>query len=131
MASCAAAVYAESILQIIEDQILIDAIGDIPGIHRFTLLWRLVRLDPTNAQAKKFKKRRQLLRIAARQVFIDRHHVHGDTRQRDSGCCQRAGKALALAGGHLRNVALQQRARANDLHRKVRHAEGAPTRFAN
>ena len=72
--------------------------------------------DPAGRHAHQPVQRAHPLGVAAREVVVDRHHVHPVPAQRVPGGGQGSGEGLALTGRHLRDVPGQQGQRPDELH---------------
>ena len=86
-------------------------------------------LDHTHGEAEGVVDRAHPLGVAARQVVVDRDHVRAEPGQRVQVGGQCRHQRLALAGRHLRDLALVQHHAAHELHVEVAHADGPPRRL--
>ena len=88
-------------------------------------------LDDADRQAQAVEDRAHPLRVALGQVVVDGDHVDAPARHR----VERGGKwrdeGLALAGLHLRDLALVQDRAADQLDVEVAHAQLAPADLAS
>ena len=71
------------------------------------------------------------LRVALREVVVHRHHVHALALERVQVRRQGRHQRLALAGAHLRDLALVQGDAAHELHVVVAHLQDAPAGLAD
>jgi hypothetical protein len=69
-------------------------------------------------------------RVAARQVIVDRDHVHALAFERVEVRRQRGDQRLAFAGAHFGDLAQVQHHAADQLHVVMAHAEHAARGFA-
>ena len=86
-------------------------------------------LDHPDGEAEGVVDRPHPLGVAARQVVVDGDDVRAEPGKRVQVGGQRRHQGLALAGRHLRDLALVQHHAAHELHVEVAHADGPPRRF--
>ncbi len=95
---------AKPVSQIVEDQFLGGAVGDVAGIGGATFRRLLSLSRRTDAEAERGVDRSQQVGVARDQIIIGGDHMHRDAGQR--GGCRGKGHCvgLALAGGHFRQT---------------------------
>ena len=121
----------EVVAQVVEAELVVGAVGDVAGVGG-ALLRRVLRvLDHPDGEAQEAVDRAHPVRIALRQVLVDRDDVHALAAQRVQVGRQRRHEGLALAGAHLGDLALVQGDAADQLHVEVAHLEGAARRLAH
>ena len=126
-----AALLGDAVAQVVEDEVLVDAVGDVAGV-RFDALWAfLVGDDEADAQPEEGIHRRQIGGIATRQVVVDGDHMH-----RRAGECHGHGRqdgrqGLAFTGLHFGQRPAQHRVAAHQLDRIMAQAELPRTHFTD
>ena len=113
------------VAQVVEAELVVGAVGDVAGIGRALLRLRLAARDHADGQAERVVDRAHPLRVALRQVIVDRHDVHALAGERVEVDRQRRDERLAFAGAHLGDLALVQHHAADQLHVELAHADGA------
>ena len=112
--------------KVVECELLVCAICHITGIRFVTDIWRRVvfryRCD---GEPEQLVKRRHQLRVATREVIIDRDYVHRDAGHRGGARGQRRGQRLALPGLHLREHAVEHDPAAEHLAVVMPHLQAA------
>ena len=81
-------------------------------------------VDAVDAEAVEFKEHAHPLAVALGQVVVHGDHMHAFAGQCVEVDGQGGHEGLALAGGHLGNLAAVQHHAANDLHIVVHHVPG-------
>ena len=119
------------VAQVVETEFVVGAVGDVAGVGGALLVGRLAALDHADRQAEEAVDRPHPVRVALRQVVVDRDHVHALAWQRVQVRRQRRDQRLAFAGAHLGDLALVQHHAADQLHVEVAHAERAARRLAD
>ena len=119
------------VAQVVEAEFIVGAVGDVAAIGGALFLGALRVLDDADRQAQEAVQRGHPVRVALRQVLVDRDHVHALTHQRIEVGRQRAHQGLALAGAHLGDLALVQRHAADQLHIEVAHLHDTTGRLAH
>src|SRR5882724_3387596 len=121
----------EVVAQVIEAEFIVRAVGDVAGVRRALLVGRLSVLDDAHLESQKAEHRTHPLRVALRQVFIDRNDMHalaGESVQvRRQGGHQR----LTFARAHFRDLAGVQREAADQLNIEVTQPQLAARRFTH
>ncbi len=136
------------VAQVVEAELVVGAVGHVRGVRlapvhrpqvqealvrgrevRLEYVRRVVR-DHPQADPEEVEDGSHPLRVAAGQVVVRGHHVDPATGQRveDGGECRHEG--LALAGLHLRDLALVQDDAAHQLLVEVAHPQGPLHRLA-
>ena len=144
------------VAQIVEAELVVGAVGDIAVVGlaasdraqmAIALLFIQMRriegigcavrphaaggIDNAGGQAEEVVKPPHPLGIAARQVIVDRHHMHALCRQGVEIDRQGCHQGLALAGAHLGDLALVQHHAADQLHIEMPHPQDAPASLAH
>ena len=118
------------VAQIVEAQLVVRGVHDVQAIDRLARGGIQARLDRTDGEAEILVDRPHPVGVTTREVVVDRDQVAGPVRQRVERQRQSGHEGLALAGPHLRDLALMEHVAAHQLHVIVPHAEGALTRDA-
>ncbi len=95
------------------------------------LVGRLVALDHADLEAEEPVDRAHPVRVALREILVDRHDVDAVAGQRVQVRGERRDERLALAGPHLRDLALVQRDAADQLDVEVPHLQRAQRGLAD
>ncbi len=121
----------EVIAQVVEAEFVVRAVGDVAGVRRALLVRRLRVLDDAHVESQEAEYRTHPLRVALRQVFVDRYDM--DALAGESVQVRRQGghQCLTLAGAHFRDLAGMQRKAADQLHVEVTQPELAARRLAH
>ncbi len=118
------------VAQIVEAELGVRAVRDVGGVGRALLLVGLVVLEHADGQAEAFVDRAHPVRVAAGQVVVDRDDVDALGRQGVEDDRERAREGLALAGAHLRDLAVVQHHAADQLHIEMAHRHRPPADLA-
>ncbi len=119
------------VAQVIEAEFVVGPIGDVCGVGRLLFGVRHLGQDHPHRQAEELVDLPHPLRVAAREVVVDRDDVHAAAGKGIEVRGQGRDQRLAFAGAHLRDLAVVQDHAADELHVEVTHVEHAPRRFAN
>ena len=107
----------ELVAQVVEAGLADRDVGDVAGVRRAALLVGGRLGDPADGEAEQVVDRLHPLGVAAGQVVVDGEHVHRAVAEADVPVRgDRGGQRLALTGGHLGDLAGEQRHRAEQLH---------------
>ena len=87
--------------------------------------------DHAYRQAEKAVEPSHPLRVAFRQIVVDRDHMHAAPAQSIQVYRKSRDQRLALAGLHFRDRSLMQHHAANQLHIEVAHLKHAPPGLAH
>ena len=119
------------VAQVVEAKLVVGPIGDVRGVG--LLLGGMIHLRQVHphGQAEKAEQPAHPGSVAAGQVVVDRDHVHTFTGQGVQIGRQRGHQRLALAGAHLRDLAVVQDHAADQLDVEVAHVERALSRLPN
>ena len=114
------------VAQVVEAQLVVGGVGDVGVVG--DLLGRLFHAGDHHAHAEpeRVVDEAHPLGVAAGEVVVDGDDVDAAAGQRVEIDRERRHQGLALAGLHLRNVALVQEDAAHELHVEGAEAEGAP-----
>ena len=104
------------VAEVVEAELRVRAVGDVAVVLLAALGRVHVVHDAADAQPEKLVDGTHPLAVALGKVVVDGHDVHAAPGQRVEVNRQRGDERLALAGGHLGNVALVQRDAADELH---------------
>ena len=119
------------VAQVVEAELVVRAVGDVGRISRTPLFIVEIVHDHSDRQTEEAIQPAHPLRVAFRQIVVDRNHVHAATAQRieiyRKGCDQR----FAFAGLHFRNRALMQDHSADQLHVEVPHVQNTAPGLAD
>ena len=136
------------VAQVVEAQFVVRAVRHVGGVglgagHRAQVLRTLVAgavrgvehegrvvLDDPDGEAHAVEDRAHPLRVAFGQVVVGRHHMDAAAGHRVEGRRERRDEGLALAGLHLRDLALVEHHAAHQLDVEVAHAQVAPADLA-
>ena len=113
------------VAQEVEAELVVGAVGDVGLVGRAPLGGRHAREDGADLETEEAVHAAHPLRVALRQVVVDRDDVHALLGDRVEVRGQRRDQGLALAGAHLGDVALVQGGAAHELHRVVELAQRA------
>ena len=105
----------ELVAQHVEPDLVDRGVGDVALVGGAALVGGRVRGDPADGQPHRFQQRAHPFGVALGQVVVDGDDVHVPAGERVTGGRDRAGQRLALAGGHLDDVACQHPQRAEQL----------------
>lgn len=115
----------QTIAQVIEDDLLIGAVGHVAAIGPLAILRRLPLDDEADAQAERFVDRRELLGVAPGQIIVDGHDMHGTAAERRGNRRQQGGQGLAFAGLHFGERATHHGGAGDELDAEMSHSDGA------
>src|SRR5690606_31873728 len=118
------------VAQVVEADLVVGGVGDVGGVGRVLVLVRHARVDHADAQAQPVVQPAHPCRVAARQVVVDRDHVHALAGEGVEVGRQGPDQGLALAGAHLGDLAHVQDHAADQLHIVVAHAQDADAGLA-
>ena len=104
------------VAQVVEPELRVGAVGDVAVVLLAALGRVHVVHDAADAQAEVFVDRPHPLAVALGEVVVHSHDVHAAPGQGVEVNRQGGDECLALAGGHLRDVAFMQRHAADKLH---------------
>ncbi len=104
------------VAQHVEPDLVDRGIGDVALVCGAALRGGRVRGDPADGQPHRFQQRAHPFGVAPGQVVVDGDDVDVPAREGVPGGGDRTGQRLALAGGHLDDVAGQHPQRAQQLH---------------
>jgi hypothetical protein len=119
------------VFQVVEDQLLVGAVGDVAGIGGASVVQAEAADDYTHAEPEKAEQRAHLFRVAFGQVIVDRHHVNRCVGRRGYACRQCRGQRLAFAGLHFRELSRHQRRCAHQLRIEGLQSQAAACGFTD
>ena len=119
------------VAQIVEAELAVGAVGDVGGIGLLLQFVLHLRQIDADAQAQEPVHAPHPLGIAVGKVVVDRDHVHALAGERVEVGWEGSNQRLALAGSHLRNLAVVKRDASEQLNVEVAHVEHAPAGFAH
>ena len=119
------------VAQIVEAELVVGAVGDIGGIGLAALVVVEVVEDAADRETEKTVDLSHPLGVAAREIVVDRHHVHAVAGERVQVNREGRDQGLAFAGLHLGDHAAVQHDPAHQLHVEMALAEGALGGFAH
>ena len=111
------------VAQVVEAQLVVGGIGDVGAVGGALLRRRLARHHHAHGQSQEAVDAAHPLGVAARQVVVDGDDMHALAGQGIEIGRQGGNQGLALAGAHLRDLALVQDRAADQLHIEVAHAQ--------
>ncbi|RIH77558.1 hypothetical protein Mterra_03757 [Calidithermus terrae] len=118
------------VAQVVEAQLRVGHVGHVGAVGGLALLGGGVVLDDAHAQAQAAVHGPHPLGVAAGEVVVDGHQVHALARDGVERDRERRHQRLALAGAHLRDLALVQRRPADELHVVVAQPQETAARLA-
>src|SRR6185437_5536198 len=118
------------IAQVVEAEFIVRSVSDIGAVSGFALVVIEVVDDGPDGQTKKFVKPAHPLRIALRQIIVDRNNVYAFAAEPVEITGQGGDERLALAGFHFGDPAAVQFDAADQLHVEMPHIQNAAARFA-
>ena len=104
------------VAKVVEAELGVGAVGDVSGVGLFALVEVQALLDEADGEAEKGVDLAHPACVAAGQVVVDGHDVDALAGQGVQVDGHGGRERLALAGLHLRDLALVQRYAAHDLH---------------
>ena len=119
------------VAEIVEAEFVVRAVGNVRAIGRAPFGIAQVVDDDAHRQAQRAVDRAHPLRVAPRQVIVDRDDVNAAAGQRVQNRGKRRDQRLAFARFHLRDLAFVQHDAADQLHVEMAHAEFPAARFAH
>ena len=119
------------VAQVVEAELVVGAVGDVGGVGDLALGVVQVVLDDADGHAEEAVDPAHPLRVAARQVVVDRDDVDALALERVEIGRQRGDERLAFAGLHLGDLALVEDGAADQLHVEVPHVEDAAAGLAD
>ena len=119
------------VAQIIKTQLIIGGIGYVCRIGFFARFIIHIMDNAADAQPQSLMHDAHPIGIALGEIIIDRHHMHGASRQGVQIAWQSGDKRFAFAGFHFRNGTIMQHHAANHLHIIMALAQCAARRFAH
>ena len=120
----------EVVAQVVEAELVVGAVSDVAGVGRALVRRRLAARDDADREAEQPVDRAHPLRVALREVLVDRDDVRALAGERVQVHGQRRDERLALARAHLGDLAVVQHHAADQLHVEGTQADGAARRFA-
>ncbi len=110
------------VTQIVETELVVGAEGDVAVVCLAAGVGvGLVLVDAVHGKPVEHIQGPHPLGVTPGEVVVDRHHVHSLARKGVEEHRQRCDESLALAGGHLRYLALMQSDAAYELHVVMHH----------
>ena len=113
------------VAQVVEPELVVGAVGDVAGVRALALRVVQFVLDDADAHAEEPVDAAHPLRVAPRQVVVDRDDVDALAGERVQVGRQRRHERLAFAGLHLGDLAVVQHHAADELHVEVPHVQRA------
>ncbi len=113
------------VAQVVEAELRVGAVHHVAGVRAVLLLVGLHVLQHPHRDPERVVDRAHPFRVAAGEVVVDGDQVHALAGQRVERHRERGRERLALAGLHLRDAALVQRHRADQLHVEMAHPHRA------
>jgi hypothetical protein len=121
----------EVVTQIVEAEFVVGTVGDIARVS-LALFRRALRvLDHTDSEAEEAIDGTHPVRVALREVFVDRDDVNALGRQGVQVRRQRRHQRLTFAGAHLGDHSLVQHRAADELHIEMPHLQRTLRSFAH
>ena len=115
----------------VEAELVVRAVGDVRGVLLAAYGRGLARHDDARLHAEEAEHAAHEVGLVGGEEVVDRHHVHAPAGQRVEVGRSGGHEGLALAGLHLRDVALVQRDAAEQLDVVVPLAERASRGLAD
>ena len=112
------------VAEVVEAELARGAVGDVAAVHFPAQIGRHLLLDAAEADAEEGIKVAHPLRVAPGEVVVDRHELGVPARQGIEVERQRRDQRLALARGHLRDLALMEGDPADQLDVEMDHVPG-------
>ncbi len=111
------------VAQVVEAELVVGPVGDV-GAVGLLLLGRIhLRHHDADGEAEEAMDAPHPFGVALGEVVVHRDDVHALALERIQVRGQRGDQRLALAGAHLRDLALVQRDAADQLHVEVPHPQ--------
>ncbi len=118
------------VAQVVKAQLVVGAVGNIRVVGGLSAVVVEIVYDQTDLQTHILVELAHPFGVAARQIVVDGDDVHALAGQRVQICRQGRHKGLAFTGFHFGDPALMEHDAADDLHRKVLHAQHTPACLA-
>ena len=113
----------QAVLEVVEHQLLVGAVGDVAGIGGAPR-GRLHALgDGAHRKPEEAVHRLHPFGVAQYEEVVDGDDVHRNTRHRGGAGRQRGGEGLALAGFHFGDLAVEHHAATQQLHVERAHPQ--------
>ncbi len=112
------------VAQVVEAELVVGAVGDVAGVGGAALREVHGVLDAADRQTEGREDLPHPLAVALREVVVHRDQVDAAPGQRVQVDGQRRDEGLALAGRHLRDLALVEDDRPRKLHVEGDHVPG-------
>ncbi len=119
------------VAQVVEAELVVRAVGDVGAVGDLALLVGQLVLDDADAHPEEPVEASHPLRVAARQVVVDRDDVDALAFERVQVGGERRDERLAFARLHLGDLAAVQHHAADQLHVEVPHVEHAASGLAH
>ncbi len=119
------------VAQVVEAELIVRAVGDVAAVGDLPLGVVQFVLDDADRHAEEAVDAAHPLRVAPRQVVVDRDDVDALAVERVQVGGQRGDERLAFARLHLGDSPRVQHHAADQLHVEVAHVQRAPARFAH
>jgi len=119
------------VAQIVETELVVLAVGDVAGVGGLAFGIADAVHDHADAETEEAVNAAHPLRVAPRQVVVDRHDMHAAAAQRVEHGGERGDQGLAFAGLHLGDPASMEHHPADQLHVEMTLAEGASRALAH
>ncbi len=113
------------VAQVVEAELVVGAVGDVGLVSLALVVGLHLRDVDAHREAEEVVDLAHPLGVALGQVIVDGDDVHAGAGQRIQVGRQRRHQRLALAGAHLRDLAVVQHHAADQLHVEVAHAQRA------
>ena len=115
------------VAQVVEAELVVRAVGDVGAVGDLALLVVQLVLDDSDAHPEEPIEASHPLRVAARQVVVDRDDVDALAFEGVQVSGERGDERLAFARFHLGDLAAVQDHAAHQLDVEVAHVEHAPS----
>jgi hypothetical protein len=119
------------VAQVVEAELVVGAVGDVGPVGLALVVGVHLRHVDTDREAEKAVDLAHPLGVALGEVVVHRDDLHAVAGQRVQVRRQRGHQRLALAGAHLRDLAVVQHHAAHQLHVEMAHAQRALAGFAH
>jgi len=114
------------VAEVVEAEFVVGPVGDVAPVSGALLLLGLRVFDHADFEAEKTEHGRHPVRVALREVFIDRDHMDALAGQRVQVRRECRHQRLALTRAHFGDLAHVQRQAADQLYVEMTQAELAP-----
>ncbi len=115
----------EVVAQVVEAEFVVGAVGDVAGIGGALFGRVLLVPDDAHGEPEEAVDGSHPVRVALRQVLVDRDDVDAIAGERVEIRGQRRHERLAFAGAHLGDAAVVEGQATDELHVEVPHPERA------